>query len=91
MSSIEGADEESLNDPRRKSQTAAGLTEADYNIACDRIYELMHSTEQAIEPVWESKSDWDTFKEIAKATSKRTTFKSNLFLKFTFAILIEAK
>lgn len=34
------------------------------------MHSFIHPLSQAIAPVWESKTDWDIFKEIAKATSE---------------------
>lgn len=34
------------------------------------MHTYIHPLAKAIEPVWESKSDWDTFKEIARVTSE---------------------
>ena len=34
------------------------------------LHSFIHPLSQAIAPVWEAKSDWDIFKQLAKATSK---------------------
>ncbi len=41
-----------------------------YDLNTTDMHTFIHPLAKAIEPVWESKSDWDTFKEIAKVTSE---------------------